>query len=72
MRCKHAWVSVLVTILMAVPVGGQDQDEKNKKKPVAGKADVLKLIPKKFATLVGVDSDRRAVQVRFDDEQEWE
>ena len=72
MRCKHAWVSVLVTILVAVPVRGHEEDEKNNndKKPVAGKADVLKLIPKKFATLVSVDSDRRAVQVRFDDEQE--
>ena len=72
MRCKHAWVSVLVTILVAVPVRGHEEDEKNNndKKPVAGKADVLKLIPKKFATLVSVDSDRRAGQVRFDDEQE--
>ena len=72
MRCKHGWVCLLVTIVMTASGAGQDKDEKgaNKAKPVAGKADVLKLIPKKFATLVDVDSGSRTVQIRFDDEQE--
>lgn len=39
-------------------------------KPVAGKADVLRHIPKKFATLLSVDADKRVVNLKLEGEEQ--
>lgn len=39
-------------------------------KPVAGKADLLKHVPKKFATLVSVDAENFSIRLRIEGENE--
>ena len=52
------------------PISGQDN-----KKPVAGKADVLRHVPKKFAEFFGTDAKTGHVRLKIDGEKEislWE
>ena len=45
-------------------------EEEEKKKVVAGKADVMRHVPKKFATLVGYDPDEQKVRLHVEGEDE--
>lgn len=58
------WV-ICAVLTVAAPASSQAQ-----KKSVAGKADVLRHVPKKFATLQGIDVDKRQVKLTIEGEAE--
>ncbi len=73
------WSKRLVTTLFTLTIlfaplafaddeHGSHSDEK--KKTVAGKADFLRSVPKKFATLVDVNPQKHEVTLRFEGEEE--
>ena len=54
----------LAWLLGAVIVAAQSE------KPVAGKADVLRHVPKRFAKLISVDSSKQEVKLQFEGDKE--
>lgn len=61
----------LGTVATTIPLSGSyafSQDKDTKKKEIAGKADVLKHVAKRFATLRAVDVQRRQVVLQLDGE----
>ena len=60
----------LTLVLVSATITAQESNQTAKKKPVAGKADVLRAVPKKFSRCLGVDDKTGQVLLQIDGQKE--